>query len=273
MGELRDHARASPVRGHAGRAVAFDHRADRARPGNRCLTDAGDLVGRRRRHQRREPRSESGGAAGAAQCTTAGGACERRLRRARARTPRHRDVAVRHPGRASVEGRGGNRRGAQVGGQARSGVGHPDARRVRARSDRTGQGGQRRSRGGPQRRDRGDHRDPLPASEEQPGADRRPRRRKDGNRRRTRATHRQRRRPVDARRATSDRARHEFDGRGRKISRRVRGAPHQGARRGARALRRARPVHRRAAHHRRCRIRRRGFDGRGQHAQARARPR
>ena len=67
-------------------------------------------------------------------------------------------------------------------------------------------------------------------------------------------------------------ARPRFDGRRREVPRRVRGPSEGRAARGRGVGRADRPVHRRAAHHRRRRCRR-GRDGRGQHAQARARAR
>ena len=63
------------------------------------------------------------------------------------------------------------------------------------------------------------------------------------------------------------------DGRRREVPRRVRGAAQGGARRDQGQRRPDRHVHRRAAHRRRRRRDRRQRDGRGQHAQADARPR
>ena len=107
--------------------------------------------------------------------------------------------------------------------------------------------------------------------EEQPGAHRRARRRQDGDRRRAGAAHRERRVPGVAARQPRAVARHGGGHRGHEVSRPVRGAPQGGDERD-RAEQEHHPVHRRAAHARRCgRGRRR--DRREQHAQARARAR
>ena len=113
---------------------------------------------------------------------------------------------------------------------------------------------------------------PLEAHQEQPGADRRARRRQDRDRRGPRAADRVRRRAREPQGPPPGRARPERDGRRVQVPRRVRG-PAQGRAQGDR--RRQGPdhrVHRRAPHDRRRR-RRRGRDGRRQHAQADARPR
>ena len=64
----------------------------------------------------------------------------------------------------------------------------------------------------------------LPPHEEQPGPDRRARRRQDRDRRGPRAAHRRRRRPRVAQEQARDRARHRGDGRRLEVPRRVRGA-------------------------------------------------
>ena len=78
---------------------------------------------------------------------------------------------------------------------------------VQPRPDRGGAGGQARPGDRPGRRDRADDRDPLPPDQEQPGADRRPRRGQDGHRRGHRAADRQRRRARDAGGQAAGRAR------------------------------------------------------------------
>ena len=73
-----------------------------------------------------------------------------------------------------------------------------DARRVRPRPHGGGPPGQARPGDRPRRPDRADDRDPLAPHEEQPGADRRPRRRQDRDRRGHRPADRQRRGARDA---------------------------------------------------------------------------
>ena len=104
--------------------------------------------------------------------------------------------------------------------------------------------------------------------EEQPGADRRARRRQDRHRRGPRPPDRRRRRPRDAAQQARPDPRHRL-ARGRhQVPRRVRGAP-QEDHRGAPQHQRRGPVHRRAPHARR-RGRRRRRDRRRQHPQAAA---
>ena len=121
-------------------------------------------------------------------------------------------------------------------------------------------------------RDPPGHPDPVPQDEEQPGADRRPRRRQDRHRRGPRPADRPRRRPRGAARQDDLRARHGLAGGRREVPRRVRGAAQGRAERGE-GGRGPDPAVRRRAAHRRRRRRGRGRDGRRQHAQADARPR
>ena len=76
------------------------------------------------------------------------------------------------------------------------------ARPVRAQPDQARRGRQARSGGRPRDRDRADHADPLPPHEEQPGADRRARRRQDRRRRGPRLADRHRRGPGAAARTS-----------------------------------------------------------------------
>ena len=98
---------------------------------------------------------------------------------------------------------------------------------------------------------------PLPPDQEQPGADRRPRRRQDGDRRGAGAADRQRRRAREPARPARDRARHRLAAGRLQIPGRVRGAAESGALRGAAGRGPDRPLPRRAPHDRRCRRRRR----------------
>ena len=146
------------------------------------------------------------------------------------------------------------------------------AEEVRARPHRRGARGQARPGDRPRRGDPAHDPGPLPPHQEQPGADRRARRRQDRDRRGPGAAHRQRRRAGEPQEQAPAGARPRLAGRRREVSRRVRGAAQGGARRGHRRGRRDRPVHRRAAQPGRRRPGR-GLDGRVQHAQARARAR
>ena len=100
----------------------------------------------------------------------------------------------------------------------------PGAREVRARPDRARRGGQARPGHRPRRGD--PPRDPgaLAPDEEQPGADRRSRRRQDGDRRGARAAHRRGRRPRGAQGQARLGARHRRAARRLEVPRRVRGA-------------------------------------------------
>ena len=88
------------------------------------------------------------------------------------------------------------------GGRA-AGEPNEDARRVQPRPHRGGPRGQARPGDRARRRDRGDDRDPLPAHQEQPRADRRPGRRQDRDRRGHRTADRERRGARDAARASA----------------------------------------------------------------------
>ena len=83
----------------------------------------------------------------------------------------------------------------------------------------------------PGRRDRADHRDPLPADQEQPRPDRRPRRRQDRHRGGHRPAHRQRRGAGDPGRQAGRAARPRRAGRRHPVPRPVRGAAQEGHRR------------------------------------------
>ena len=140
--------------------------------------------------------------------------------------------------------------------------------------DLTAAGRERQARPGhrPRRRDPPRHPGPQPPHQEQPGPDRRARRRQDGDRRGPRPADRLRRRSRVAQGSPRDRARHRRAARRLQVPRRVRGAPQGRAQRGQGGARRRDPVPRRAAHDRRRR-RRRGRGRRRQPAQADARPR
>ena len=98
---------------------------------------------------------------------------------------------------------------------------------------------------------------PLAPDQEQPGADRRPRRRQDGDRRGAGAADRRRRRAREPARPPRDRARHRLAAGRLQIPRRVRGAAESGPDRGPGRRGPDRPLPRRAAHDRRRRRRRR----------------
>ena len=133
--------------------------------------------------------------------------------------------------------------------------------------------GQARPGDRPRRGDPARDPDPLAPDEEQPGADRRARRRQDGDRRGARAADRRRRRARGAEGPPRLGARHRLAARRLEVPRRVRGAAEGGPDRDhARATGGVDPLHRRAAHDRRRR-RRRGRRRRGEPAQADARPR
>ena len=129
----------------------------------------------------------------------------------------------------------------------------PGAGEVRRRPDRRGPRGQARPGHRPRHRDPPGRAGAVPADQEQPGADRRARRRQDRGRRGSRPADRGRRRAGVAAGQAADRARPGRDGRRREVPRRVRGAA-QGRPRRDQGLRRpGRHVHRRAAHRRRRR--------------------
>ncbi len=119
--------------------------------------------------------------------------------------------------------------------------------------------------------DRARHAGAVAPHQEQPGADRRARRRQDRHRRGPGHRHRRRRRARDAPGQAALHARPRRAGGRLPLPRRLRGAPQEGAE-GDPHPRRHHPVHRRAAHARRCGCRR-GRDRRRQHPQADARPR
>ena len=147
----------------------------------------------------------------------------------------------------------------------------PGAREVRPRPHRRGPGRQARPGHRPRRRGPPGHPGPVPPDEEQPGPDRRARRRQDRDRRGARPADRPRRRPRGAQGQAGHRARPRRAHRRGQVPGRVRGAP-QGGPQGDQGQRGpGHPVHRRAPHGRRGR-RGRGRDGRLEPAQADARP-
>jgi hypothetical protein len=183
-----------------------------------------------------------------------------------ARARRHpRDPAAGRHGRRPARWRAARR-------PRRRPVQHPDAGRVRARSDRDGPQRPHRPGDRPGGRDRADGRGALPAPQEQPGAHRRGRRRQDRDRRGHRRADRGGRRPGDAAGPAAGRAGPHRPGGRHPSPGRLRGAAEEGDRRDPGAQRRGDGLHRRAAHRRR-RGRRRGLERRGQHAQARTGPR
>ena len=146
------------------------------------------------------------------------------------------------------------------------------AREVRPRPDDRGTGRPARPGHRPRRRDPARHPGPVAPDQEQPGADRRARRRQDRHRRGARPADRPRRRPRGAQGQARRLARPRRAHRRRQVPRRVRGAA-EGRPQGDQGRRRpGHPVHRRAPHGRRRRCGR-GRDGRLQPAQADARPR
>ena len=138
----------------------------------------------------------------------------------------------------------------------------PGAREVRPRPHRARRAGQARPGHRPRRGDPPRHPGAVAAHQEQPGADRRARRRQDRHRRGPRAAHRQ---AATCPRACKNKRIVALDmgalDRRRQVPRRVRGAPEGGAEGGAVVRGRDHPLHRRAAHRRRRR-RGRGRDGR-----------
>ena len=105
----------------------------------------------------------------------------------------------------------------------------PGAREVRPRPHRAGAQGQARSGDRPRRGDPPRHPGAVAPHQEQPGADRRARRRQDRDRRRAGQPHRPRRRARRAQEQAHRRARHGRAHRRREIPRRVRGAAEGGA--------------------------------------------
>src|SRR5579883_2994689 len=167
--------------------------------------------------------------------------------------------------RVARRGRSGTRRPARHRPQPRGDV--PGAGEVRARPDGPGPPGQARPGDRARRGDPARGADPLPPHQEQPGADRRARRRQDGHRGGPGPPHRARRRAREPARPA-----HRGPGPGRprrrgQVPRRVRGAPQGRAGRGAARRGGHRAVHRRDPHRGRGR-RGRGRHGRGQPAQA-----
>ena len=182
------------------------------------------LARTRRRHCSPPTRSRASSARPTSAPSTC---CSRSPRRPRRRPGR----LLQRFGVSHTKLRGAVIRGVEAGGAARETSQHADARRVRPRPDAAGARGQARPGDRPRRRDRADDRDPLPPDEEQPGADRRGRRRQDGDRRGDRPADRQRRGPRDARRQARRRARPGRHGRRVEVPRRVRGAAEEGDRR------------------------------------------
>ena len=125
-----------------------------------------------------------------------------------------------------------------VQGRAGPGEGHlperrgqrPGAGEIRPRPDRRGREREARPGDRPRRGDPPRDPGPLPPDQEQPGADRRPRRRQDGDRRGAGAADRQGRRAREPARPARDRARHRLAAGRLQIPRRVRGAAESGAR-------------------------------------------
>ena len=103
------------------------------------------------------------------------------------------------------------------------------AEEIRPRPDRGGARRQARPGHRPRRGDPPHHPGALPPHQEQPGADRRARRRQDRHRRGPGAPHRQRRRAGEPEGQEADGARHGRADRRREVSRRVRGAAEGGA--------------------------------------------
>ncbi len=131
------------------------------------------------------------------------------------------------------------------------------AEEVHHRPHRARPRGQARPGDRSRRRDPPHHPDPAATHQEQPGADRRARRRQDRHRRGPRPAHRQRRSARDAQEQARAVARHGGAARRRQVPRRVRGAP-EGRAEGHRRRRGPHDrVHRRAAHHGRAPARRR----------------
>ena len=143
-------------------------------------------------------------------------------------------AASRHAGRPRAEARRRRRAGAGEGGHR-----HPQgpqgrqpecrvklrrAEEIRPRPDRAGARGQARPGDRPRRGDPPHHPGAGAPHQEQPGADRRARRRQDRDRRGPGAAHRQRRRAGGAEGQAAAGARPRRDGRRREVPRRVRGA-------------------------------------------------
>ena len=183
------------------------------------------------------------------------------LHRAHPARPRRQGLGA---GGAAARPRGagqGNRRGARpTSRHLPEPRGHDaGAGEVRPRPDRRGGAGQARPGDRPRRGDPAGDPGALAADQEQPGADRRSRRRQDRDRRGTGAADRRRRRPREPSRPPGDRARHRRAARRLQVPGRVRGAAEGGAEGDSGRRGPDRPVHGRAAHDRR---RRRGR-GRG----------
>ena len=143
----------------------------------------------------------------------------RRVRLRRAPAARARRPAARRADRGARRGAGRPARDVPGSG------GHvPGAREVRPRPDGARRAGQARPGDRPRRGD--PPRDPgaLPPDEEQPGADRRPRRRQDRDRRGARPAHRRRRRARRPEGQARLGPRHRRAARGLEVPRRVRGA-------------------------------------------------
>ena len=236
--------RAVPARGAAARPQLHRHRAHppRADPRGR---------GRRRpgpRQARRRP--VAGPPAGHPAAVGLPGSG----RPIRGRTARGRQRRWVHEGRPS------HRQGQQ-----------PDPRPVRSQLHPARPRAQARSGHRAHPRARAGHADPVPADEEQPGADRRAGRRQDGHRRGPGPDDRQQRRARHAAQQAAVHARPRRPGRRVPLPRRLRGAPEEGPQ-GDQDPRRHPAVHRRDPHARRCR-RRRGRHRRGLDPQADAGPR
>ena len=165
---------------------------------------------------------------------------------------RHAAEEIRRDARgAAPEGREGGRQ-RRRGRPRRCADRHAEPRQVRPRPHRDRAPGQARPGPRPCAGNREHDRGACAPQEEQPGADRRAGRRQDGDRRR-RAADRQRRRARGAARQAARRSQHQLDGGRREVSRRIRGAREAADRRSHGEAGRTDPVHRRAAHDRRCR--------------------
>ena len=148
----------------------------------------------------------------------------------------------------------------------------PGARALQPRPDGARAQGQARPGDRPRRGDPPGRPGAVAADEEQPGADRGAGRRQDRHRRGARPAHRRRRRARGPQGQAPRRPRSGRPHRRDQVPRRVRGPAEGGAPRDHRGGRRDHLLHRRAPHPRR-RGRRRGRDGRLEHAEAGARPR
>ena len=180
---------------------------------------------------------------------------------------RHPAPIQRHEG--CVAGSADDRTRTSAGHQRHAGNRLRGARQVRPRTGGASPTGQTRPGHRARRRNPPYHSDSLPKNQEQPGADRRARRRQDGHRRGIGAAHRQGRRAGVATRPACLRPGHGCLAGRRQVPRRVRGASQGRAQRNQGERRPHHSVHRRVAQHRRSRAHR-GFAGRRQHAKTHA---